>query len=86
MSAGTEHIAGCEFCTEAIRRGARPFDSDLCHMDIRPDADQDWDNLKPPIQCPHLATPGGRVLICADHLEGAIAAYVRMVERTQGLN
>jgi len=77
------HIAGCEACSRAVDEPARPFDEDLCHMNIAPG--DGWDDA-PVIQCPHLAVPGGRTPICARHLDDAHEAYARLVSRTAPLN
>lgn len=77
-----EHIAGCGVCATAVSETPRPFDEDLCHMDIRPD--NDYAEYPPPVQCPHLKVP--RHWLCTHHLEGALASYARLVERTAPYN
>jgi len=82
MTRHDAHIADCALCQRQLA-DPQPFHDDLCHMDINPEndyGDREW------IQCPHLAEPGGKVQICMRHLEGAHAAYVRMVARTAPLN
>lgn len=75
------HQAECEVCRRAAT-DPRPYDPDLCHMDIQPD-----ESGEPFRQCPHLATgPRDGVRLCGGHLQAAAAEYERIVRRAAGLN